>query len=171
MLRNSRLGLLQKYKFWLCLDNIRSAYNVGAMFRTADATGIWGIITCGITPNFDHVRVAKTALGAQKSVESLRFANTMRFLQFLEDNNLIANLWSLELTDRAEDIFKLDFTQKQPYPIFLTVGNEIDGVSAQILVKSSKHVYIPMNGIKVSLNVAEAASIAMYEFYRKIFYT
>ncbi len=162
---------LQRYKFWLCLDNVRSAYNVGAMFRTADATGVWGIITCGITPGPLHVKVAKTALGAQKSVDFIHFSNVYVFLEFLKQNKLLSQLWSLELTDKAEDLFSLRLDKAQlNWPIFLTVGNEVDGVSATILVNSARHVFIPMNGIKNSLNVAEAASIAMFEFYRKIVY-
>ena len=157
---------IQQKPFWLCVENIRSAYNVGAMFRTADATGLWGLILIGITPKPDHVRVFKTALGAEKSVPYLSFDNTQEFLDFLQKNRRSKNLWSLELVEGADNLFLLDRTDV-PEPLFLTVGNEIDGVSARILTNSNKHVFIPMNGIKVSLNVAEASSIAMFEFFRK----
>lgn len=151
--------------FWLVLENIRSAYNVGAMFRTADGTGIFGIVLIGFSPTPDNLKVQKTALGAQDAVPWVYFKNSHEFVDKIYNSyNLI--LWSLELTSKSIDIFSYPFNLENP-PIFIVVGNEIDGVSDLLLKKSNLHIKIPQNGIKKSLNVAESASICMYEFYRK----
>ncbi len=161
-------NIVAKKPFWICLENIRSAYNVGSILRTADGTGLWGAITIGITPKATHPKVVKTALGAQKSVPSYHFNTVEEFLRSLEslDNH---TLWALELTDQAENLFKIEDLPKEN--LFIVVGNEITGVSARLLVAASKHIFIPMHGLKGSLNVAEASSILMYEFYRRVIRT
>ena len=161
--------LIKKKRFWLCLDNIRSAYNVGAMFRTADGTGEWGILLIGISPTPDNIRVAKTALGAQNYVPWGKIDSVTYFLDFIIKNKFENSLWSLEMLSPAENIFDISYSDI-PQPLFLTVGNEVLGVDAEILTFSRKHIFIPMHGFKESLNVAESASIAMYEFYRKLKY-
>ncbi len=158
-------NIVAKRPFWICLENIRSAYNVGSILRTADGTGLWGAITIGITPKAMHPKVVKTALGAQKGVPTYHFGTTEEFLAALESLDKYT-LWALELTDQAENLFKLGDLPKSN--LFVVVGNEITGVSAKLLVAASKHIFIPMHGLKGSLNVAEASSILMYEFYRKL---
>jgi len=164
-------------RLWLVLDNIRSVYNVGAMFRTADGTGMTGLVLVGITPTpaNNPNKIQKTALGAQDHIPWVYFQSVEDFLSELERVQDVtrkpehgAELVALELTSRAVDIFTYDINKKKTY--FLVVGNELLGVSAQVLVHADTHVYIPMHGFKESLNVAESASIAMYEFYRKFTY-
>ncbi len=171
LLKNS-LKSHKKIRNWLVLDNIRSAYNVGAIFRTADGTGITGLILLGITPDpKTQEKVHKTSLGAQNSVPYLYYKETADFLEDLKANNLNDNLFALELTDLAVDLYKWKLPDTiDTKPIFTIVGHELLGVSAKLLVASNQHLYIPMNGYKESLNVAESASILMYEIYRKINY-
>ncbi len=155
-----------KKPYWLCIENVRSAYNVGAMLRSADGTGIFGVITIGYTPLPSNIKVKKTALGAEDVVPWLSFKSSKDFLNILEREQLENNLFSLELVNDAISIFSLSKNQIANPPVFFVVGNEVQGVSAKLLV-ASRHLYIPMHGVKESLNVAESASILMYEIYRK----
>lgn len=141
------------------LDNIRSIYNVGAFFRTADGAGIRHVHLCGMTPTPAHKRLAKTALGAQDALAWTYHRNGLTAAQSLKDKGM--RLWALEggstsvplpgvIGDIAGD------------PIVLVTGNEISGVDPGILDLCEKIIHIPMNGIKTSLNAAVAFGIAVY---------
>ncbi|MBN2297476.1 MAG: TrmH family RNA methyltransferase [Deltaproteobacteria bacterium] len=141
------------------LDNIRSIYNVGAFFRTADGAGIRRIHLCGLTPTPSNRRLAKTALGAQDSVSWIYHRNGLNAAQSLKNDGL--RLWALEggrisipLPTAAKDF--------SGPPIVLVVGNEISGVDPGILKLCDKIFHIPMNGIKTSLNAAVSFGIAVY---------
>jgi len=140
--------------------DIRSAYNVGAMFRTADGTGQTGIIVCGYTPPPDHPKVAKTALGADYEVPWAQVNDVMDVL----NTKSVVHI-GLELSSKSVDLFTWKIPSKQK--VFLYVGNEVTGLSAEVLMRLDALVQLPMLGTKQSLNVAEAASIALYELYRK----
>ena len=143
------------------LDNIRSTYNVGSIFRTSDGAGISKLYLCGITPTPDHPKVGKTALDAEKAVKwehTWSVLDTVRALK--EEGYLII---SLEGGNSSVNIFKaLPGIKKTDLPIALVVGNEISGVDPDVVAISSVCVYIPMEGIKESLNVATAFGIAAY---------
>ena len=161
-------------KLWVILDNIRSAYNVGAMFRTADGTGQTGLILLGITPDPKKypLKIQKTALGAQNSVPFIYYKEVNSFLEDYNKLNFQNRLGALELTSRAQDLFLWypEDMKTLESPYFVAVGHELLGVSSKLLVAADFHLFIPMNGYKESLNVAESASILMYEFYRKVHY-
>jgi 23S rRNA (guanosine2251-2'-O)-methyltransferase len=144
----------------LVLDNIRSAFNVGSLFRTADAVGEVKLYLCGITSDIDNPKLYKTALGATKSVPSKHFPNPLDAITELKEQNI--SIYSLELTDRAEHFQKVNY----PKQIAIILGHERLGVSQPFLDASEKDIYIPMNGMKKSLNVANAGAIAMYEAIR-----
>lgn len=141
--------------------DIRSAYNVGAMFRTADGTGQTGIIVTGYSPTPDNPKVAKTALGADYQVPWFQVENAV---ELLELKNVLHV--GLELATHAQDIFSWPIPADKK--IFLYVGNEVTGLPAELMIKLDVLLQLPMRGSKKSLNVAEATSIALYEFYRKI---
>jgi len=145
----------------LVLDNIRSAFNVGSLFRTADAVGKVKLYLCGITSDINNPKLYKTALGSTDSVPSKYFPNPLDAIKELQKQDI--PIYSLELTKRAEHFQTIDY----PKPIALILGHEILGVSQPFLDASDKDIYIPMNGIKESLNVANAGAIAMYEIIRK----
>lgn len=147
-------------KLHIVLDNIRSAFNVGSVFRTTDAVGDCKIYLCGITTDIDNPKLYKTALGATESVPSLYFGNPIDALNSLKEADI--PIYSLELTDSANHFQKISY----PKPLALILGHERLGVSQPFLEASNKQIYIPMNGIKESLNVANAAAIAMYEIMR-----
>lgn len=143
------------------LDNIRSTYNVGSIFRTADGAGISRLYLCGITPTPDHPKVGKTALDAEKAVpweHSWSVVETVREL-IRKGYQII----TLEGGRTAVNIFdSLPQIKTKDQPIALVVGNEVSGVDPDVVAASTMCVYIPMEGIKESLNVATAFGIASY---------
>lgn len=142
----------------LVLHNIRSAYNVGSIFRTADAAGISKIYLGGYTPTPTEPGVAKTALGAEQFVPWKQHKQTWRLLKQLRAGGLW--LIALEQSGKSENIFKYKFPSK---PVALVVGHERRGLSGKLLKYVDAAVEIPMHGQKESLNVAVATGIALYE--------
>jgi len=145
------------------LDNVRSAWNVGAMFRTADGIGVSKLYLCGITPTPESKEVRKTALGAQESIVWEYSRNAVnRTKQLIEDG---ARLWALEQDTRSIAIGETlemaagSATNKR---IVLVVGNEVTGVDPALLDLCEYIVHIPMRGQKRSLNVEVAFGIAAH---------
>lgn len=142
------------------LDDIRSAFNVGSIFRTSDAAGIDELILSGITPYPPHNRIPKTALGATESVKWQHFPNKIDSVNYCENTTEVIGV---ELTDDAIDYFDYNFRK----PITLVFGNEISGISEELLKKCKKVVKIPMYGTKHSLNIATSYGIVIYEIVRQ----
>ena len=141
------------------LDNIRSTYNVGAMFRTADGCGVSHLHLCGITPTPKNPKVVKTSLGAEENVPWTYYRNGVQAAMLMKEQGL--QLWALEITPSAKSIF--DAINEIPdTQIGLVVGNEISGIDPDILKLCEKSIMIPMQGYKKSLNVAIAFGIAVY---------
>ena len=151
----------KKHRFVAVLDNIRSTYNVGSIFRTSDGAGIDRLYLCGITPTPEHPKVGKTALDAERSVpweHSWSVTDTVKKLR--EEGYLVL---ALEGGSSASDIFdSLEEIREADRPVALVVGNEISGVDPEAVSNSSMCIYIPMEGVKESLNVASAFGIAAY---------
>jgi 23S rRNA (guanosine2251-2'-O)-methyltransferase len=141
------------------LDNLRSALNVGSIFRTADGAGISHIYCCGTTPTPDHSKIKKTSLGAQDFVPWSYHRNSLDVLQPKLAENF--EICSLEATKKSINLLAPD-RRINNQSILLIVGNEISGIDPE-LIKNSHHVFtLPMMGRKRSLNVAVAAGIALY---------
>lgn len=143
------------------LDNIRSIYNVGSIFRTADGAGLRCLHLCGITPTPAHPKVAKTALGAEESIPWLAYNNAVDAVAKLKNEGCV--IVALEEGDGAKQ--KPGFYQKPGFTgkLVLVVGNEITGIDPGVLALADYQLAIPMCGIKRSLNVATAFGIAAYE--------
>jgi 23S rRNA (guanosine2251-2'-O)-methyltransferase len=141
------------------LDNIRSSFNVGAMFRTADGAGVTHLHLCGITPAPDHPKVAKTALGAEYSVPWTQYWDAIEAAASLKQGGF--ELWALEGGPRSEPIFEAAKILPEK-PLLLVVGNEVSGVDPGLLELCQRVVCIPMQGAKQSLNVAVAFGVAVY---------
>jgi 23S rRNA (guanosine2251-2'-O)-methyltransferase len=141
------------------LDNIRSTYNVGSIFRAADGAGIRHLHLCGITALPSHRQVGKTALGAEHSVPWTYHPNAVDAAEELRHAG--AALWALERTRNSRSLFDTVATSV-PSWIVLVVGNEISGSDPEILALCDRVVHIPMQGRKGSLNVATAFGIAAY---------
>ncbi|MBN1666343.1 MAG: TrmH family RNA methyltransferase [Anaerolineales bacterium] len=141
------------------MDNIRSGWNVGAMFRTADGLGGGRMHLCGITPTPEQPQVAKTALGAEKTVTWVYASNAVKHCQKLQQQGYV--IWALEDTPEAEAIFGLQGEHLVCERRVLVVGNEVTGVDPAILALCERVLAIPMLGAKRSLNVAVAYGIAL----------
>ncbi|HQI02944.1 MAG TPA: RNA methyltransferase [Deltaproteobacteria bacterium] len=141
------------------LDNIRSIYNVGSMFRTSDGAGISRLHLCGMTPTPGNPRLAKTALGAQETVAWTYERNGLIAARTLRESG--KRLWALE--GGAASVPLHEAVQAIPgAPIVLVVGNEVSGVDPGIMELCDRIVHIPMKGSKTSLNAAVAFGIAAF---------
>jgi len=143
------------------VDNVRSAQNVGAIFRSADGAGLDRLYLCGITPTpGEQQTVERTALGAEKRLPWEQANNAVTLAQ-----SLLAAGTKLIVLEATEDALDL-FTWRIPagwQTLALAVGNEIAGTDPQLLRMASEILKLPMTGIKGSLNVASAFSIAAYQ--------
>jgi len=146
------------------LDNIRSAWNVGAILRSADGFGLTHAYLCGITPTPDNEAVTKTSLGAEDSVPWSYHKNAVNLIKGLKIEGW--NVYALEDDERAvalESDSLLSKTQERdPALHVLIVGNEVTGVDPELLDLCDMIYYIPMRGEKKSFNVAIAFGIAAY---------
>lgn len=147
----------------IVVENLRSAYNVWNIIRTADA--LWrGVIFVWYTARPDHKEVKKTALWAEISVPQMEFSELSDALYYMNTHGLVISAElhekSIPLTDIHTKIKTLD---KSGGDIFVIVGNEVTGVESETLEKSDIISHIPMLGIKESLNVGQAAAIIMWE--------
>ncbi len=151
-----RLGLIG------VLDNIRSAHNVGAIFRTADGAGLSELLLGGITPTpDDQPTIGKTALGAEKTIKWRYYPNLPETLAELKANGCL--IIALESAPGAISFRNLKLSLPLPSQVALVVGNEPAGVDPAILRIADQVVYIPMSGEKTSLNVSIAFGIAVYQ--------
>jgi 23S rRNA (guanosine2251-2'-O)-methyltransferase len=141
------------------LDNIRSAWNVGSMLRSADGAGVRRVHLCGVSAWPDNPKVAKTALGAERSLPWQHAPDGVALARSLKAAGL--RLWALEGGERAQPLFELRADVAGP-PIVLVAGNELTGVDPGILALCERVASLPMAGVKGSLNVAVAFGIAVY---------
>ncbi len=147
------------------LENIRSAYNVGSMFRTSACFNLEKVYLVGITATPPHPGVEKTALGATSMIPWEKWEATLPLVQKLKSEGYL--ILALELTHKSIPIQDLKEAEN---PIALIVGNEVDGVSQEALTLADKVIKIPLYGKKESLNVAVAFGIAVFyltELFRK----
>jgi tRNA G18 (ribose-2'-O)-methylase SpoU len=145
----------------LLLDNVRSLYNVGAFFRTADAAGVEKLYLCGITGRPPKRAIAKTALGAEDTVAWEHAWDPAPVVR-----GLAAAGWqtaAVETTTHAVDLF--DWAPS--FPVCIVFGHEVDGIRPEVSALCDTHVRIPMLGRKHSLNVATAGGVVIYELLRK----
>jgi tRNA G18 (ribose-2'-O)-methylase SpoU len=149
-----------KLPFIVVLDHLRSAFNVGSFFRTADAFGLEKILLCGFSPVPPHHEIRKAALGAEDVVAWQHFDTVREAAGNLPPHYLRI---ALEQTDQSVslDLFKLPPVRG----IALFVGNEVHGLSPDALSCCQIAVEIPQRGFKHSLNVAVAGGIAIWHFY------
>ncbi len=143
------------------LDNIRSLYNVGSMFRTADGALLEALYLTGYTPRPPRKEIDKTALGATHSVPWHYFADPLAAIASARERG--AKVCVLEQTTSSRVYHTVG---REEFPICLVVGNELTGVSEGILAAADFAIEIPMFGIKHSLNAAVAFGVAVFELSR-----
>ena len=143
------------------LDNIRSLYNVGSIFRTSDAAGVEKLYLCGITGVPPRAEIQKSALGADQSVPWEYHKNPVDVVKQLKSEGF--GIVVLEHTDQRKNYYEANYE----FPLCLVVGHEIAGVSEEIVALADSAIEIPMFGVKQSLNVSVAYGIAIYEIVRQ----
>ena len=148
----------QRHPVSLLLHNIRSLYNVGSLFRTADAALAQKLHVCGYTPAPPRKEIEKTALGAVDSVPWEYYPSSIDAIVKLRQQNV--KVFALELTNNSRSVYELE---KSDFPLCLVLGNEITGVDDDVLAMCDGALDIPMYGVKHSLNVSVAAGIALFQ--------
>jgi len=145
----------------ILLDNVRSMYNVGAFFRTADAASVEKLYLCGITGTPPKHAIAKTALGAEETVPWEHTWEPVPLLRSIRESG--CEIAAIETSVHAVDLF--DWAPR--FPVCVVFGHEVDGVQPEVSALCDTHVRIPMLGAKHSLNVATAGGVVIYELLRK----
>ena len=157
------LPSIKKLPVYVLLNSIRSNYNVGSIFRTSDGAMIEKLYLCGYTPHPPKKEILKTALGSTESVKWEYIKDPVEVITTLKSNGVM--ICSLELTSESRPYY---IEENYKFPLCLIVGNEITGVSQELLDLSDVSIEIPQHGIKQSLNVSVAYGIAIFEL-RKIY--
>jgi len=145
----------------ILLDNVRSLYNVGSFFRTADAAACEKLYLCGITGRPPKPGISKTALGADDTVPWEHHANPIALIQQLRLQHY--QIAAVETTVHSVDLFDWN----PVFPVCILFGHEVDGLPKALLDLCDTYIRIPMLGRKHSLNVATAGGVVVYELLRK----
>ena len=154
---------IQKNPFVVVLDNVRSAHNVGSVFRTCDAFRIEKIYLCGITPTPPNHDIHKTALGATDTVNWEYFKDTLSCIKELKKMN-----YEIIAIEQANNSILLNkYEKKSENDIALVFGHEVYGVEQEIIDFCDSCIEIPQEGTKHSLNIAVSVGILTYKLCEK----
>ena len=145
------------------LENIRSAYNVGSVFRTADAFLLEAIYICGYTCRPPHKEIKKTALGAEDSVTWKHFDNASEAIIDLQQAGY--TVYAVEQTEGSTMLNDLNYQVGDKVAVIF--GNEVTGVEQSTIQQCAGCIEIPQFGMKHSLNIATAAGVVLWELVRK----
>ncbi|MFZ4799397.1 MAG: RNA methyltransferase [Bacteroidia bacterium] len=148
---------------YVVLDNVRSAQNVGSFFRTCDSLNVEKIFLCGITSVPPNKEILKTALGATESVKWEYFENTIHCIEHLKSKDYV--IICIEQTEKSMMLNKYEFDLDKN--TCLVFGNEIEGVSNDVIEMADVCIEIPQLGTKHSLNVSVAGGIVIWDLLSK----
>ena len=150
----------------ICLHNIRSAYNVGAVFRNADAFGIKQVFLSGFTPTPEtNIEVSKTAIGAEKKVPWSYFVHWSACKEKLQKSE--SQIFAVEQTKKSKPLNEFDFNEVAIPSMAFVFGNEVKGLDDEVLDLADHHLIIPQFGTKHSLNISVATGVVMYDLLCK----
>lgn len=152
----------QKIPVIAVLENIRSAYNVGSVFRTADAFLLESVYICGYTAYPPHKEIKKTALGAEDSVSWKYFKKIEEAIAAIREEG-----YKIYAVEQAVDSWKLGSFSVEDDKIAVIFGNEVTGVEQSTIQLCDGVIEIPQLGMKHSLNVATAAGVVLWELIRE----
>lgn len=152
---------LPKHNLYIVLDNLRSAFNVGSIFRLCDTMRVKELILCGYTAYPPHTKLDKTSLGTIDYVPWKHFETTEEAIEYLKNKNIVT--WAAETTSISIDYREIEI----PEEVAVVFGNEALGVSKEVMELCDNLVEIPVYGYKNSLNVATACSIIGYKVIEK----
>ena len=144
------------------IENVRSAYNVGSLFRTADAFLLEAIYITGYTAKPPHKEIKKTALGAEDTVEWKYFQNATEAIIYLKDIGY--KVYAVEQVQNSLSLEKASFDPNEK--IAVVFGNEVTGVEQETILRCDGCIEIPQLGMKHSLNIATAAGVVLWEIIR-----
>lgn len=151
----------EKLPIHLVLDNLRSAFNVGSLFRTAEALGVEHIHLCGYTPTPENSKVAKSALGTENWTNWTYWENSLECLVSLKEKGVFS--YALETEKNATALLDVE----PRFPCALVLGNERYGLGEPVLRRTDELVIIPLSGKKNSLNVGTCGAIVLNHFSSK----
>ena len=154
----------EKTPLVVVLDHVRSLYNVGSIFRTADAFRLAGVCLCGITAVPPHPEIHKTALGAEESVDWKYFKDTLDAVKWLKDSYY--EVLAVEQCEGSTILNDFNVEPGKRYAIIL--GNEVKGVQQSVVDECEGCLEIPQYGTKHSMNVSVTAGIVIWELVKKM---
>jgi tRNA G18 (ribose-2'-O)-methylase SpoU len=145
------------------LENIRSGYNVGSVFRTADAFLLQAVYICGYTAHPPHKEIKKTALGAEDAVEWKYFKKINEAIEKLKNEGY--EIYAVEQTEKSHLLQQVEFKKEEKIAVIF--GNEVTGVEQSTIELTDGCIEIPQLGMKHSLNIATAAGVVLWELVRQ----
>jgi len=171
-LRNEELGRIsieefknaQKLPIIVVLDNVRSALNIGSVFRTSDAFLVEGVCLCGITATPPNSEIHKSALGGEFTVSWKYFEKTISAIEELRRNGY--KIFAVEQTEGS--ILLPDFTVDTKEKYALIFGHEVDGVDQEVISLCDGSIEIPQWGSKHSLNISVSAGIVLWDVAKQL---
>jgi 23S rRNA (guanosine2251-2'-O)-methyltransferase len=153
----------EKIPIVVVLENIRSAYNVGSVFRTSDAFLLESIYICGYTAYPPHKEIKKTALGAEETVKWKYFKKTNEAIEELRKENY--RVFSIEQAVNSHQLQRMEIKKNEKLAVVF--GNEVTGVEQSTIELTDGCIEIPQLGMKHSLNIATAVGVVLWEFVRQ----
>ena len=168
-MRNSRptedeFKSIKKNPIYIIVDNVLDTYNVGAIFRLADAVAASEVILCGATETPPHTRIKKASINTSEWVKWTYFTDAKSAIVDLRFRIKDLRVIAIEQDSRSLQYDKVDYS----FPIVLVVGHETDGVSREVLDMADAIVEIPMWGVNVSLNVMVSLGIVLFEVMKQL---
>lgn len=155
---------IKKNPIYIILDNVLDTYNIGAIFRLADAVAAEKVMLCGESETPPHTRIKKASINTTEWVNWSYAPTAVVALQELKAQNEKLKIVVIEQDKRAVPYDKFEYT----FPIALVVGHETDGVSKEVLDMADGIVELPMHGVNVSLNVMVSLGIILYKAMEKL---
>ncbi|HVZ11761.1 MAG TPA: TrmH family RNA methyltransferase [Patescibacteria group bacterium] len=156
-------SMVEKNEIYVILDNVLDTYNVGAVFRLADATAVKKIFLCGYTETPPNSRIKKSSINTVDLTEWEHFDNTVDAIKELRSMNQELRVIAVELDERSVNYAKADYS----YPVAIIIGNETHGVSEDVLKLCDQIVELPMLGVNVSINTMVSLAIILYKTLEK----
>ena len=154
----------QKLPVAVVLDNVRSMHNVGSIFRTSDGFAVEKVCLCGITGQPPHREIEKTALGATQSVDWEYYAEPLQAIEQLRQEG-----YQIIAIEQAENSIMLnEFKAESGKKYTLVFGNEVNGVSDEVMKVIDACIEIPQFGTKHSFNIVVSAGIVLWDFFMKV---
>lgn len=157
----------QKLPIALVLDNVRSMHNVGSIFRTSDGFAVEHVCLCGITGQPPHREIEKTALGATQSMNWTYYAEPLQAIEQLRKEGY--KIIAIEQAEKSVMLNQFKATEGEKYALIF--GNEVNGVSDEVMKVIDACIEIPQFGTKHSFNIVVSAGIVLWDFFTKLVYS